>query len=169
MNVELKWLLKLFKALSTDKYNKFNRILPFGDYFIDRWEKAKILNFGKGSSVYDNVLVFGDVKVGTNTWIGPNVILDGSGIELIIGNSCDVSAGVQIYTHDTVKRTILGKKGKVMIGNNCYIGPNVIISKDVKIGNNVIIGANSFVNKNIPSNSRAFGTPVKMIQQGTKI
>ena len=28
---------------------------------------------------YDSVLVIGDVQVGKNTWIGPFVVLDGSG------------------------------------------------------------------------------------------
>jgi acetyltransferase-like isoleucine patch superfamily enzyme len=158
----LKWLLNLINILSFGKKNKFNRSLPLADYFVDRWEKAKSLNFGEGTSIYDNVLVLGDVKVGKNCWIGPNVILDGSGDSLSIGDHCDISAGVQIYTHDTVDRVIYNKeieKGKVMIGNNCYIGPNVVISKDIIIEDFVVIGANSFVNKNIPSYSKAFGTP----------
>ena len=75
----LKDLIKLFHKLRDQTKNKFNRVLPFGDYFSDRWEKAKYLGFGEGTSVYDNVIIIGDVKVGKNTWIGPNVILDGSG------------------------------------------------------------------------------------------
>ncbi|MEN8215384.1 MAG: hypothetical protein ABFS56_03215 [Pseudomonadota bacterium] len=62
-----------------ERKKKFHRVLPFGDYFIDRWEKANFLCFGEGSSVYDNVIILGNVTVGKNTWIGPNVILDGSG------------------------------------------------------------------------------------------
>jgi acetyltransferase-like isoleucine patch superfamily enzyme len=49
-----------------------------------------------------------DVTVGKNCWIGPNVILDGSGGGLFIGDYVDISAGVHIYTHDTVKRAISG-------------------------------------------------------------
>ncbi len=60
--------------------------------------------------MYDNVLVLGDVRVGRNTWIGPGCILDGSGGGLRIGDWCSISAGVQIYTHNTVNRSIsLGK------------------------------------------------------------
>ena len=43
-----------------------------------------------------------------------------------------------------------------------YIAPNVIIQKGITIENKVIIGANSFVNKDIPSNSKAYGTPIKI-------
>jgi len=143
----------------------FNRVLPIGDYLSDRWEKAKYLGFGEGSSIYDSSLVLGDVKVGKNCWIGPFTILDGSGGELVIGDNCDISAGVQIYTHDTVNKRVSQKdieQEKITIGDNCYIGPNTVISKGVTIGNNVIVGANSFVNDNIPSYAKAYGTPAKV-------
>lgn len=154
-----------FKRRSAVK-SEYNRVLPFGDYFSDRWEKAKFLGFGEKSSIYDNVLVLGDVQVGTNTWIGPNVILDGSG-GLEIGSNCSISAGVQIYSHDSINWAISGAKedysyAKTIIKDNCYIGPNVIIQKGITIEEGSIIGSNSFVNKNIPANSKAYGTPVKV-------
>jgi acetyltransferase-like isoleucine patch superfamily enzyme len=160
-------IINIFKTLRDTKKRKYNRVLPFGDYFTDRWEKAKYLGFGEGTSIYDNVVVIGDVKVGKNTWIGPNVILDGSG-GLEIGDNCSISAGVQIYSHDSVKWAISGgiekyEYKKTIIGNNCYIGPNTVIAKGVKIGNGVIIGANSFVNRNIPDSSKIAGNPVKEI------
>lgn len=155
-------MLRLLNKLFDGKREEFNRGLPINELLSDRWERADKLNFGDGTNIYDSSIVLGDVKVGNNCWIGPFTILDGSGEILIIGDNCDISAGVQIYTHDTVDKTVLEKeikKGKVVIGNNCYIGPNVVISKGVTIGNYVVIGANSFVNKDIVSNSKAFGTP----------
>ena len=80
---------------------RFRRTLPFADYVVDRWEKARALGFGEGASIYDSALVIGDVSVGEQTWIGPGVVLDGSG-GLSIGAYCSISAGVQIYSHDTV-------------------------------------------------------------------
>ncbi|MEN8215383.1 MAG: DapH/DapD/GlmU-related protein [Pseudomonadota bacterium] len=74
---------------------------------------------------------------------------------------------MQIYSHDSVKWAISGGKesyeyAKTTIEDNCYIAPNVIIQKCITIGKGSIIGANSFVNKNIPLNSKAYGTPVKI-------
>lgn len=146
---------------------KYKRTLSFGEYVVDRWEKANKLGFGKGSSIYDSALVFGDVQVGINTWIGPFVILDGTG-GLTVGSNCSISAGVQIYSHDSVKWAIsAGKIGyeykKTKIESNCYIGPNTIVSKGVTIKSGSIIGANSLVLNDIPSNSKAFGAPYRIV------
>ncbi len=161
-------LIKIYKHLRDSKKSQFNRILPFGDYFVDRWEKASYLGFGEGSSIYDSVLVFGDVKVGKNTWIGPFTILDGSG-GLVIGDHCSISAGVQIYSHDSIKWAVSGGDhgydyGVTRIEDNCYIGPNAIIVKGVAIGAGSIVGANSYVDKSWPQGSKIAGNPAKSIE-----
>lgn len=161
-------LKSIFFTRSRFYLERYNRSLPFGDMIVDRWEKAKLLDFGEGTSIYDNSLVLGEVHVGKNTWIGPNTLLDGSGGGLIIGDNCSVSAGVQIYTHDTVRKSLSGgkaaiEKSSTSIGNDCYIGPNTIIVKGVKVGDRVVIGANSLVLKDIPSDCKVFGTPAKVV------
>lgn len=160
-------LRKIFYKQRDVVNNKYSRTLPFGDYISDRWEKAKYLRFGDGTSIYDSSLILGDVRVGKDCWIGPFTILDGSG-GLTIGDNCSISAGVQIYTHDTVKKSICAgcvepEYLPVQIGNNCYIGPNVVISKGVRIGDYCIIGANSLVNRDIPSGVKAWGSPIQII------
>lgn len=168
MNSLLKSLKELWLQRRRAVYQQFDRSLPFGDYIIDRWEKAKELGFGEGSSIYDSSLIIGNVIVGRNTWIGPFTILDGSGGSLVIGSNCSISAGAQIYTHDSVFRTISGGEREIdysptYIGSNCYIGPNVIIVKGVKIGDGAVIGANSLVLRDVPPNKKAFGSPCKII------
>lgn len=147
--------------------NQFDRSLPFTDEIFDRWERAKKLGFGEGSSIYDSSYIFGNVKVGKNCWIGPFSIIDGSG-GLSIGDNCTISSGVHIYTHDNVKKTLSGGKipidyEKVSIGECTYIGPQSIISKGTCIGKHCLIAANSFINKNIDDNSIVAGNPGKVI------
>lgn len=160
--------LELIYRQEADLFKKkWNRTLPLDEMIFDRWEKAKRLKFGKGASIYHNSYIYGDVKVGKKTWIGPFTILDGSG-KLEIGKNCSISSGVQIYTHDTVRWAVGdGKenyeKSNVKIGDCCYIGPLTIIAKGVSIGRHSVIGANSFVNRNIPPFSIAAGSPAKII------
>jgi acetyltransferase-like isoleucine patch superfamily enzyme len=154
-------LKKELQFLRKRMLDEFNRHVSLGDLFFNRWETAEFYGFGEGTSCYNNVLIIGDVKVGKNCWIGPNVILDGSG-GLEIGDFCSISAGVQIYSHHSVEwSTSLGENSinqqKTMIGNGVYIGPNSIIQKGVKIGDQSVIGAITLVNKDIPNNSKFYG------------
>lgn len=159
-------LRKLFAALQDEKRRQFNRRVSTGDLITDRWVIAAQYGFGEGSSCYDNVLILGDVKVGRETWIGPGVILDGQG-GLAIGDHCSISAGVQIYSHDTVRRsTSMGRidtdRAPTTIGSGVYIGPNSVIEKGVTIGDRAVIGAMSLVNSDIPADARAWGCPARL-------
>jgi len=163
-----KKLWELYKQLRSEKQKQWKRTLPFPELLFDRWEKAKFLNSKNGSSIYDSSIVFGDVSIGKNSWIGPNTILDGSGGKLRIGDFCSISSGVQIYTHNSVKWALTGGKSNyetdnVRIDNQCYIGPNSIITMGCKIGKCSVIGAHSMVDSNIPPYSIAFGTPAKIV------
>lgn len=52
---------------------------------------------------------------------------------------------------------------QVRIGNRCYVGSNAVISKCVTIGDGCVIGANSFVNSDLPAETKAWGTPARVI------
>jgi acetyltransferase-like isoleucine patch superfamily enzyme len=140
--------------------------LPWGDYIVDRWEKARLLGFGEGTSIYDSALVIGDVKVGEQSWIGPHTVLDGSG-GLEIGDWCSISAGCQIYSHDTVAWALSAgeiqpERESTKIGSRCYLGPNTVVAKGVSVGDGCVIGANSLVIHDVPSGAKAFGNPCQV-------
>ena len=160
-------LRQLYMFLKEQFRQKWDRELPFEEMLFDRWERAKDLGFAEGSSIYQSSYVYGDVKVGKGAWIGPFTLLDGSGT-LIIGAYCNISTGVQIYTHDTVKRALTGgiapiEHAPVIIGDCCYIGPQTVVTKGVNIGSHSVIGACSLVNKDIPPYSTAAGIPCRVI------
>jgi acetyltransferase-like isoleucine patch superfamily enzyme len=160
----LESLRNLIYKLRREKREQYHRHVSVGDLLTDRWEIARDYGFGEGTSCYDNVLILGNVKVGRNCWIGPNVVLDGSGGELSIGDQVDISAGVHIYTHDTVQRVISGgvasaEYAPTRIGSCVYIGPHSVIQKGVRIGDCVVIGAMSLVNRDVPSNTKVWGIP----------
>lgn len=161
-----KALKRIHQKLSLDLFEKWRRHVSWGDLFADRWETAKRYGFGEGTSCYDNVLILGEVKIGRHTWIGPNVILDGSG-GLEVGDYCSISAGVQIYSHHTVEwSTSMGQAEyryqPTRIGSGVYLGPQTVVQMGVTIGDLAVIGAMTMVNKDIPSKARAWGVPVKI-------
>lgn len=146
---------------------RWKRVLPMGDAFGDRWEKARFLGFGAGASIYDSAVVIGDVAAGANTWIGPNCVLDGSG-GLTIGENCSISTGVQIYSHDTVEWAVSGgiapyKHQATEIGDHVYLGPNTVVAAGSRIGKGCLVGAQSFVKGELAPYSFAVGSPARVI------
>ena len=145
----------------------WNRDLPLDELMFDRWERARELGFGEGTSIYHSSYVYGDVRVGRGTWIGPFTILDGSG-GLTIGDSCSISTGVHLYTHDTVRWAVTGgaapyEHAPVAVGDCCYVGPHAVVAKGVVIGEHSTIGAGSFVNRDVEPYSIAVGSPCRTI------
>lgn len=166
MNALLEQLRTMWFEARRELDEAHDRTVPFADYVVDRWSRAREMGWGEGASVYDSCLVIGDVTVGANTWVGPNTVLDGSG-GLVIGEHCSISAGSQIYTHSTVEHTITGGSTAVArrptsIGNRTYIGPNVVVAMGVNIGSGSVIGAQSYVDVDIPDGVVAFGTPCRV-------
>jgi len=147
---------------------KWDRSLPFADGLFDRSERARRLGFADGASIYDSAFVFGAVSVGAKTWIGPWVMLDGSGGGIDIGSTCTISAGVQIVTHDTVLWALSGgtlpkSEGGVKIGSRTYVGSQSIIGRGVTIGEMVVVAANSFVNRDVSPRTIVGGSPARPI------
>ena len=81
-------------------------------------------------------------------------------IKIIIGNDCQFGEDVKFYDHNHRYRNSeinINEQGYILgaikIGNNCWIGSNVVILKGVEIGDNVVIGAGCIIHKSIPSNT----------------
>lgn len=158
---------RLHVRLRAEMAERFERDLPFQDLLVDRWERARALGFGEGSSIYASAYVYGRVEVGPGTWIGPAVILDGSG-GLRIGAGCDISAGVQVYSHDTVERVLSERRAEiarapVAIEDHCHVGAGAVIARGVTIGHHSVIGACAFVNRDVPALTVVAGVPARPI------
>ena len=89
-----------------------------------------------------------------------------------IGNHVTVSADVAMITHDggtwcvreTEKYRDIFKYGKIVIGDNCFIGMRSIIMPGVTIGANSIVAAGAIVTKDVPEGSVVGGVPAKVIK-----
>lgn len=113
------------------------------------------------------------VKIGKDTFISPNAYIDKNKSNMVeIGENCMITMGCKLLCHSDAKMGGLRKiwtgereYGKVIIGNNVFMGVDTVVLPGVTIGNNVIIGAKSLINKDIPSNSIVFGIPAKVIKK----
>lgn len=147
---------------------EYNRVLPTGELIFNRFDKAKYLNAGKNSSVYDTSVIMGDVVIGDNVWIGPYTLIESINGKVTIGDFVSINAGSYIYTHDSTKYYLSGgvddfEKGDVTIGCNTVIGSMSIICYGVNIGTHCVVASNSMVNEDVPDYTVVAGNPAEKI------
>lgn len=93
-----------------------------------------------------------DIRIGDNTLIGPGTSFYGFNHSLAQDGSFN--------------GPLISKE--IVIGQNCWIGCNVVIVAGVHIGNGCVIGAGSIVTKNFPDSVMIAGNPAKIIKKYDK-
>lgn len=122
-------------------------------YFPLVYAKKIGVNFPNGE-----LHLYGNIEWNSEPWL------------IRLGKNVHITNGVRFITHDggtLVFRKIISDleiTKPITVGNDVYIGNNVLILPGVNIGNNVIIGAGAVVSKDIPDNSVAVGIPAKVIK-----
>lgn len=112
--------------------------------------------------------IIGEPEIGPGTWVGAFTVLDGSG-GLRIGAGCDVSCGVQVYTHNTTRRCVSGRahpdvdRAPVTIGDRVFLGANAVVLMGVTIGDEAVIGAGAVVTKDVPARTMVTGVPARPV------
>lgn len=149
---------------------KYNNIKP-----SNREEKKKIIQQLLGKT-RDNFIIeqpfmcdYGyNIEIGENFYSNHNlIILDGNKVKF--GDNVFIAPNCAFYTAGHPLDVESRNKGleyakPIEVGNNVWIGGNVVVLPGVKVGDNVVIGAGSVVNKNIPSNTVAVGNPCKVVK-----
>ena len=113
--------------------------------------------------VRDNFKIYighkGKLSIGKNCFFNNYCSINCLG-SIEIGDDNQFGENVFLYDHNhnyADKNKLISeqgyKTGSIKIGNNCWIGSNVVILKDVEIGDNVVIGAGCIIYKSIPANS----------------
>jgi acetyltransferase-like isoleucine patch superfamily enzyme len=90
------------------------------------------------------------VEIGSNNMFGPDIYITDS--NHTFGN------GVDPRLHQM-------QKGKVKIGNCCWIGAKAVILKDVELEDYCVVGAGAVVTKSFPRGSVIAGIPAKIINK----
>lgn len=110
------------------------------------------------------------VNIGKDcSFIGTNISFSSEPYLITLGDRVRVSFDVAFVTHDGGTFVLRGKYpnasiyGKIIIGNNVFIGARSIILPNVKIGNNCIVAAGSVVTKDVPDGTIVGGIPARRI------
>lgn len=116
----------------------------------------------KGAEISPNSEVGHNSELGTRCMIQSNVKI---GSNVIMGPDIKIYSRNHNYSDLKLPIQKQGKtQYKTVIGDDVWIGANVIILPGVKIGNHTIIGAGAVVTKNVQDYSIVGGNPGKVIK-----
>lgn len=140
------------------------------------------VQIGKQTKVYQSHLE-GEVTIGDHTSIwGPGIFMISRIHGITIGKFCSIARYVSIqedyHNPDRVttyflernllnmplKENAMVSKGKVIIGNDVWIGAGAQILSGVTVGDGAIVGAGAIVTKDIPPYAIVGGNPAKVIK-----
>jgi len=109
--------------------------------------------------------------IGKNCIIGHDCYLSvKESKSLLIKDDCMLSRNVKIMTSDGhpifQNDKIINKARNIVVGSHVWLADNVAILKGVNIGDNCVIGINSTVTKDVLVSSIVAGNPAKVIKEG---
>ena len=116
-------------------------------------EDAKLIGrveLAEGVRIEPNCVIYGPARIGTGSFIGPNVVL---GYPHKTELSDHFSKGNQIQD--------MGKRGELTIGQHCVVRPGTCIYSDTSVGNFVSFGHNVMIREDVRIGEHALvGTSV---------
>ncbi len=114
------------------------------------------------------------VRIGAGTFLNIAVMVAATdrveiGAHCMLANGCFVTDANHRFDDPEQPITWQGftSKGPTRIGDNVWLGANVVVTSGVEIGERCVIGANSVVTQDIPPFSIAAGAPAKVLRTVT--
>lgn len=136
-------------------------ILPFNDFRIGAYsviEDFCTINNGVGNVVIGEHSLIGM----SNVVIGPVTI----GNNVIMAQHVVISGLNHNYTNPELPVSRQGVSVKpVVIGDDCWIGANAVITSGVTVGKHAVVAAGSVVTKDVPPFSVVAGNPARLVKR----
>jgi acetyltransferase-like isoleucine patch superfamily enzyme len=114
------------------------------------------------------------VSIGEGTFLNRGVMVAAQqlveiGAHCMLANGCFVTDANHRFDdlHKPITWQGFDGKGPTRIGENCWLGTNVVVTSGVTIGERCVIGANSVVTHDIEPSSIAAGSPARVLRQIT--
>lgn len=110
------------------------------------------------------------IRIGNNNYFNRNVMIDACGV-VEIGD--DNMFGPDVFITDSnhqIEDTIGPKalpmlRGRVKIGNRCWVGAKAVILKDVELGDGCIVAAGAVVTRSVLPGQRVGGVPASPLNR----
>lgn len=113
----------------------------------------------------------GRVRVGGGTFLNQGVMIAAEGLveigeHCMAANGCLITDGSHRFEDPVVPVPWQGftTKGPTRIGDDVWLGANVVVTSGVTIGRRCVVGANSVVTTDLPAFSIAAGAPAKVLR-----
>ncbi len=170
------WVQNIFKVVGTNLSIKFpinirgGSSITLGDnvsigtnVILNYWGNTTIksidskINILSGVSIgdYCHITALGYITIGNNVLFGRYVL---------VSDNSHGDSSLDSLKISPSKRNICNR-GRIIIGDDVWIGDKVTILGPVLIGNNSIIAANSVVNRNVPPYSIVAGVPARVVKK----
>jgi acetyltransferase-like isoleucine patch superfamily enzyme len=113
----------------------------------------------------------GRIRIGGGSLLNLNVMVAAMD-RVEIGEHCMLANGCLVtdanHRFDDPDRPVpwqgFTSKGPTVLGDNVWLGANVVVTSGVRIGKRCVIGANSVVTEDLPDYSIAAGSPAKVLR-----
>lgn len=110
------------------------------------------LRMGSRITINGNARVvadFGTIEIGSGIMIGPNVVIRAS-------NHGTVRPDIPIWEQGQTG-------GRIVVGDDVWIGANAVIVAGVTVGSHVVVAAGAVVTRDVPDYAVVAGVPAKVI------
>ena len=111
------------------------------------------------------------IAIGEGTFLNRGTMLAATdrieiGDHTMFANGCFIGDASHRYDDPDMPITWQGftSKGPTRVGDNTWLGANVVVTSGVTIGERCVIGANSVVTRDIPAFSVAAGIPARVLR-----
>jgi len=118
-------------------------------------EAAAVIRIEEGTIVVNGceLIARESITLGANCRIGPRCVIYDS----------------DFHSADPKQRDLPGESREVVIGDNVWLGAEVMILKGVHIGRDSVIGARAVVTKDISEGAVAVGNPARVVASVSKV
>jgi acetyltransferase-like isoleucine patch superfamily enzyme len=134
--------------------------------------KARLQHLGKGAKILPTVFFKNPemIRIGDHSFInhlcsvwaspgGPITI----GSNVLLGPCASIISSNHGIARDQLIRNQPGNDAPIHIGDDVWLGANVVVTAGVTIGDGAVVGAGAVVTTNLPSMSISAGVPARVI------